>query len=240
MPTTLESIRGELRNLVGTFPMYTGDNEISDAQIDQAIKQAARRLSRDAPKIVVEDEVGDGGKYYDINILSKWKDDFSIILSIDYNAGNRVNADEAQNYLSEDDGDWMYYRDATKTWLYFPNHAPTANQTFRIAYTTTYTITSSESDIPFHLELALLYAAMSELAVIIQAHVEKGLDPPAGIEFVTNRNRGQGWKEIAEIYHKKYIKELGGQEVPAASVMRDEDLVMLGGGDYFFHPKRLR
>ena len=71
---TLETIRAEVRNITGTFPMFTGDNEIGDNVVDQAIAQAVNSYSRDFPRIVVEAEVGDSGKYYPLSNLASWED----------------------------------------------------------------------------------------------------------------------------------------------------------------------
>ena len=40
MATTLETLRSEMRNITGTFPFFTGENEVGDNSIDQAISQA--------------------------------------------------------------------------------------------------------------------------------------------------------------------------------------------------------
>ena len=64
MATTLETLRSEMRNITGTFPFFTGENEVGDNAVDQAIAQAITIYSRDFPRIVVESEIGDSGKYY--------------------------------------------------------------------------------------------------------------------------------------------------------------------------------
>ena len=69
MATTLETLRSEMRNITGTFPFFTGENEVGDNSIDQAISQAVTAYSRDFPRIVVESEVGDSGKYYPLTCL---------------------------------------------------------------------------------------------------------------------------------------------------------------------------
>ena len=77
MATTLETVRGEVRNITGTFPFFTGSNEIADNVVDQSIQQALTYYSKDNPHIVVESEVGDGGKYYPLTNLASWENDFS-------------------------------------------------------------------------------------------------------------------------------------------------------------------
>ena len=90
MATTLETIRAELKNITGTFPFFTGENEVGDGVMDQAVQQAINAYSRDFPRVIVESEVGDGGKYYPLSNLTSWEDDFSQITAIDYDAGSRI------------------------------------------------------------------------------------------------------------------------------------------------------
>ena len=80
MATTLETIRSEVRNITGTFPMFTGDNEVGDNVFDQAIGQAVNMYSRDFPRVVVESEVGDSGKYYPLTNLASWEMTFPLSL----------------------------------------------------------------------------------------------------------------------------------------------------------------
>tara|TARA_Y100000310_G_scaffold341086_1_gene439042 strand:+ start:913 stop:1638 length:726 start_codon:yes stop_codon:yes gene_type:complete len=231
----LEGITDRVRSVVGPFPAFTGDNEITDATVEEAIKQARNIFSQVKPRITIEDETGDDGKFYPLSDLANWDDDFSEILSIDWDAGTRVSSDEVPRFLNKDNGDWTFYRDATVRYLFFPKLSPSSSLTFRVEYTSIHVLDDTTSTIPLKYEEAIIYLAVSRLARIIQFRVEKGLDPPMGTEFVTMRNKGSGFKALAEDYQKLYIKEMGGEGVPAASAIREYDLTFAWGHSYAFH-----
>lgn len=241
MPTTLETIRPQVANITGEFPFFTNDNEVAETQIDQAIDQAMDQYSEDEPLVVVEDELGDGGHYYPLTSLASWENDFSQILEIDYDSASRVTDDSLPRPISIDDGDIKFYRDATTRYLLLKNHLPDSTITFRVTYTARHILNGSSSTIPLKHEIAVVYLAASELASIVQFHVEKGLDSPVGAQYTTFRNRGSGFAAIAEVYLKKYQKRIGSSgSIKPASVVKDFDLVFLDGRDYFFHSRRNR
>ena len=73
MPTqNLEDIRARVSNIVGSFPVFTGENSVGDDTIDEGIDQARKIFSKIKPHIIVEDEVGDDGRYYALGMLADW------------------------------------------------------------------------------------------------------------------------------------------------------------------------
>ena len=117
------------------------------------IRAAVSAYSHDRPDIYVEDESGDGGKYYVMvggsALLAQWVDGFSHVLSIEYPAAT-VASDEAPTYLEVDDYDDDYWVDVSGTqtrYLYFKNASPAATDTWRIAYTIPYKWTASSTTV---------------------------------------------------------------------------------------------
>ena len=235
MATTLETVRGEVRNITGTFPFFTGSNEIADNVVDQSIQQALTYYSKDNPHIVVESEVGDGGKYYPLTNLASWENDFSQVLAIDYDAGSRLSDDEKPRYLSEDNGDWAYYRDATTRYLYLPKHSPDSGVTFIVTYSARHTLDSTTSTVPLQHEKAVVYLSVSELASTLQFHAEKAIDPPAGASYISMRNKGSGFRDVSSLFYTRYIREMGGDEIVGASQWREFDQTYTRGDEYLFH-----
>jgi len=235
MATTLETLRSEMRNITGTFPFFTGENEVGDNAVDQAIAQAITVYSRDFPQIVVESEVGDGGKYYPLTNLASWENDFSTILSIDYDASSRIGSDERPQFMSEDNGDWKYYRDASTRYFYFPNHSPSASTTLLITYTTRHTLDSTTSTLPSQHEKAVVFLAVSELASTLQFHAEKAIDPPAGASYISMNNKSSGFRNVGDHFREKYVRELGGADIVGASASREFDQRYVTGDNYMFH-----
>ncbi len=245
--TTLETIKSELMGITGEFPMFTGDNDVADGEFDEAIQRAVNKFSRDVPRTIVADAVGDGGNYYILTtILTSWEDGFSNILSIDYDAGTRVSSDELPQFLDFDDGAWKFYEDASSKYLLFPSLAPTSSITFRVRYTARHTLdnnqdTSLASTIEIRYEKAIIYLGISEVAAAVAFRLEKSLDPPAGVEFSLMRNRASGMNRLAEIFEEKYRDEVGAiSGVIPAAVERDFDLTYLGGEQYMFHDGSIR
>ena len=235
MATTLETIGSELRNITGTFPFFTGENEAGDNVIDQAIAQAVGSYSRDFPRIVVESEVGDSGKYYPLSNLSLWEDDFSEIRQIDYDAGSRIGSDESPQFLSEDNGDWKYYRDASTRYFYLPNHSPTSGTTLIITYSARHTLDSTTSTIPTQHEKAIVFLSVSELASTLSFHAEKAIDSPAGASYISMRTKSSGFRSVGDHFKAKYIDEMGGEDIVGASHWREFDQKYITGDNYFFH-----
>ena len=114
------------------------DTELAAIIRNQLIKQAVVDYSKDRPDTAVSDVTGDGGKYYPINTtnLAAWSDEFSRISSIQYPAP-AVATDETPVYLEKEDWDEDYYAGSVR-YLWLPNHAPAATETFRVTYTATY------------------------------------------------------------------------------------------------------
>lgn len=124
--------------LLNTVPSV--DTEFSSIIRNQYIKQAVLEYGRDKPRIVIDDITGDGGKYYDLTsgsaVVSAWAERFSQVQSIQYPAPT-ITSDETPVYL--DSADWnQSYRDSSITYLWLPNHAPSATETMRVTYTALY------------------------------------------------------------------------------------------------------
>jgi len=126
-------------------------DELPDAGRYRQIRAAVAAYSLDRPDLYVEDESGDGGKYYVMvgtgALLSQWVDGFSRVLSIEYPAAT-VASDETPQYIEQGDYDDDYWVDVSSTqtrYLYFRNHTPAATDTWRIAYTIPYKWTASSS-----------------------------------------------------------------------------------------------
>lgn len=137
--------------LLSTF-LTVVDELLNEATVEELplagryrqIRSAVSAYSHDLPDVYVEDESGDGGKYYVMvggsALLAEWIDGFSRVLSLEYPAAT-VASDEAPTYLGVDDYDDAYWVDVSGTqtrYLYFKNASPAATETWRISYTMPY------------------------------------------------------------------------------------------------------
>ncbi len=232
---------------IGAFPQFSGDNEINDSQAHLAIRQAVNNYSKQFPRRNIQDVVGDGGKYYVLTtLLTRWEEDFSEIISIDYDSGTRVADDIAPRFLSMDDEDWAFvWRSVSSVdtqHLFLPHHSPTSSQTLTIWYTSRHVLDDSDSSstVPDQHKEAIIFESVSRMLIRVAVGLEKGSDPPGGVDFPSIRSKSAGMRSLADIYHSYYVDEIGGSEEPAASAERDFDLRPVGGGDYFFHGSRVR
>jgi hypothetical protein len=237
---TRGAIISRMQSIIGDVPMFTGDNEIVESEFAEALAQAVKRFSNSVPHVVVEDEVGDSGQYYPLTNLTSWEDDWSRIIRIDYDVGSRVSGDELQQFLKVDDKDWLFYRDSTTRYLFFPKMSPTSSITYRVTYTTFHTLSDAESTIPTRYEEAILYLGVSRLARIIQTHVEKGMESSAGADYPALRNAGSGMSAIAIVYEDMYEEEMGGIDTLPATAFRETDQRYMAGDPYLFHAGSLR
>ena len=239
-----QDVQTDVSFILGEFPMFSGENSLGESVIQLGIRQAVNAFSRFLPDRVVEDDVGDGGKYKDLASLASWETNFSRIVSIDLDVSTRVSSDEFPNFLSEEDGDWVFYSDTSLDYVFFPNHSPSTSETLRFTYTRRQLLgdTDATSTIPDQYREAIIFLAVSNVASIAQIRAEKALDPPAGAEFVTMRSKGSGFASIRDNYYNMYIKEIGGSAdgVGGASASKNFDQTPLMGGDYMFHPSRRR
>ena len=137
MAITLTTFLAQLDNLVPD-----SSTELETVQKQHHIKQAVQHYGKDFPqRDQVDDISGDGGRYYDIaSLFSAWVEGFSRIVSIDYPA-QAISADTVPVFLEAEDWIDDYFQSGTR-YLFFPNHAPSATETMRIRYTTTYTWSS--------------------------------------------------------------------------------------------------
>src|SRR3990167_5725298 len=103
------------------------------------------RYSRDLPDDYVEDEVGDGGKYYKLTgtsaVLANWIEGFSRVMEIKYPAVT-IASDQTPVYLQPEDYRDDYWQGGDR-YLFLPNHSPAATETMRIRFGVPYDWTAS-------------------------------------------------------------------------------------------------
>ena len=128
------------------------ETDFTQADYEQACKEALQSYSKTFPAHYTEDVTGDAGKYYPVSGLTEWVEGFSIIKEIQYPAA-AVASDEAPTVLSPTDYDPEYWIDVSGTqtrYIYFKTIAPAATETFRVTYSFPYVFSGSPeaADIP--------------------------------------------------------------------------------------------
>src|SRR4030066_350548 len=126
MAITLDVFKAQTDNLI------SADNtELSVLARYRNIKAALERDSRDVPEDYVEDELGDGGKYYKLTgtsaVLANWVEGFSRVMEIEYPAVT-IASDGTPVYLQPEDFRDDYWQGGER-YLFLPNHSPAGTAT---------------------------------------------------------------------------------------------------------------
>ena len=90
---TRANVLADAKLLIGSFPVFTGENSLSDAQIELVIDQSLTTYSIDRPHLVsVIVEGVDSKRFYPLGgtdtIISGWDEEFSKIREVDLDVGS--------------------------------------------------------------------------------------------------------------------------------------------------------
>lgn len=239
--TTISKIRRRIDDLSETDPLV-GDFDI----IDEAVLQAVSRYAQDRPRVLVEDETGNGTPYYVLvgtgALLASWADGFSQIRQIEYPAA-AVGASHTPSYLEQQD-DWdTTYRDATKTYLRLRSVSPSASETLRITYTALHTHTTVTDTVPPTDLDALCDLAASYVCQALASSAASTLSITLG-QFRVSGSEGQASAaKQASAWLASYQRRIGvdtsGATAGAASYS-DWDASLQYGGRFLTHGGRRR
>lgn len=243
MATTLPTFRNQVEILLAD-----DNTELSDYDIDELVRSAVERYSKDAPDDSTDDVTGDDGRYYDITAqLSSWVEGFSRIEEIEYPAIT-VADDEVPVYL--DDEDWRddYWAGGTR-YLFLPNHSPAATETMRIKYTIPYTWTGSpdQTNTPTQDFYAICNLAAGLCCQSIAAKYSRSSDSTMAADSVNHMTRAQEFARRAREFIGFYNEHMGLGDDGSAFQPAAGDFVDLDtapgwpiGRDYLFHGKETR
>jgi len=224
-----------------------GDDILAEASRNAMIKAALEQYSKDKPKRIAEDEMGDGGKYYVLAgtgaVLANWVDGFSRIIDIEYPA-KAVSEDVLPQYLEPEDWRDNYYV-ASIRYLFFLNHAPAATETIRVTFTVPYEFANDpeDTDTPAQDFFAICNLSAAMVCEALAAKYSKTSDSTIGADAVGHPKRGIEYATRAQEFRTLYEQHAGlGEEaaVKAASKFADLDTApgWPVGRQYVFHRNR--
>ena len=237
---TKANLLADAKLIIGSFPVFTGENSVDNDQItlsiDQALVTYSMSLPHDRAQVVA---AVDGQFFYPLNgndaVVDAWDDDFSGIREVDLRtpSGGRATATAGsvesifpQNVASNG---YDVFKSGDAQFLRFTGAfaTPIDGEYFEVHYTSLHQIvdgTDAANTIPGKHRHAITFLTVSRLASIAAIRAVKALDPPGGAEFVTMRTKDKGFQMIAKDYYEKYIEEIGGQQPIAASIVVDAPL----------------
>jgi len=220
---------------VGT--LVPGEHPIGEAEKILAISQALKTHSKHRPRIIVEDEDGDGGFDYAVSLLAAWASGFSVIKQVEYPVDDD---DETPDILQ--DSAWMIYETPDGKFLRFLEDKPAATEDIRVTYTALHTCTDSACTVEGFDEEAAQALAASFFCDMLATYFAQTGDSTIEADVVDHKSRAGEYATRARTLRKFYFDHLGIKEgaTPAASVTRDQDKLPSWQGGRVTHPKRYR
>lgn len=217
--------------------MVPGDHPIGEAEIILAISQAVKEHSRHKPRVVVEDEDGDGGFDYAVSLLASWSAGFSVIKQVEYPVDD---TDETPDIL-QDDG-WMIYETPDGKYLRFLEDKPTTDEDMRVTYTALHTCTDSACTVEDFDEEAVQSLCASFFSDMLATYYAQSQDSTIDADSVDHTSKSRDYGARAKNFRKVYFDHLGVKEgqSPPASVTRDQDKKASWSSDKLTHKKRYR
>jgi hypothetical protein len=214
-----------------------GDLPLGEAEKIFAISAALKKYSGQRPRIVPEEEAGNGSFDYAISLLADWTEGFSTIKSVEY----PVDDDEPAAHVLQEDA-WQIYRKPAGAYLRLLEDTPETSETLRVTYTAMHTCTDEACTVPSYDEEALQILAASIFCDMLAAYFAQTQDSTIQADAVDHKSKASEYAARARAYRKMYFDHLGIKEgeTPAASVTRDQDKAGSWAGDKATHPRRYR
>jgi len=217
--------------------LVQGEIPLSEADKILGIDMAMKAHSRHRPRVIVEDEDGDGGFDYAITGLDSWSDGFSVIRTVEYPVDDD---DETPDMLQDDE--WRIYETPDGEFLRFKENSPTATESFRVVYTALHTCTASACTVKDYDEEPVQALAAAFFCDMLATYYAQSGDPIIDADSVDHTSKTRDYAARAKAYRKLYFDHLGIKEgkAPAASVTRDQDKDASWRSDGLTHRQKYR
>lgn len=218
-------------NLVG------GELPLGEAEKIMAIGMGMKAHSKQKPRVVVEDEDGDGGFDYAISGFASWASGFSTIKKVEY----PVDDDDETADVLQDDA-WEIYEKPSGKVLRFLESTPAADEDFRATYTALHTCTDSACTVEDFDEEPVQVLCGAFFCDMLATYYAQSQDSTINADSVDHSSKSREYSMRAKTYRKMYFDHLGikeGQTKPA-SVTRDQDLKGSWAGEKLTHRSRYR
>jgi len=229
--STREDYRVSIKNLVG------GELPLDEAEQDLAVALAVKEHSRHRPRVIVEDETGDGGFDYPVTDLTHWSAGFSAIKQVEY----PVDDDDETPDILQDDA-WMLYEKPAGKVIRFLEDTPPATESFRVTYTALHTCTDAACTVDTYDEEPVQALAAALFCEMLATFYAQSTDSTIAADSVDHASKSREYAARARAYRKLYFDHLGVKEgsVAPASVTGDWDLKGSWQTDKLTHPKKHR
>ncbi len=213
-----------------------GAGFVTPDEIQLHIDNAIIQINQDRPFVKVADITGDGTRNY--GLPADFAKGFSIIEAVEYPEG-----EDRPRFRRESD-DWIEYEDPTLSptlRLRFFTLTPSATETIRVTYTTTYTLNTTTTNLDEIAYLATVYKTMVFVFNALGSRFTQSNDPTILADAVNYGAAGQNFIFLGADYEKRYRQIIGiNKDVTAAGFFAETDVVFSHGEDLLWHPLRTR
>ena len=217
--------------------LVQGEIPLDEADKILAVNMAMKAHSKRRPRVIVEDEDGDGGFDYAITGLEFWSDGFSVITTVEYPVDDD---DETPDILQDDE--WTIYEKPSGKVLRFKEDSPAATEDFRVTYTALHTCTTAACTVKDYDEEPVQALAAAYFCDMLATYYAQSGDSTIGADSVDHKSKASEYAARARAYRKIYFDHLGIAEgkTPAASITRDQDKDASWRSDGLTHPRKYR
>jgi hypothetical protein len=227
---------GDLQlKVIGVLQDAAGD--LGSEEQDRLIQEAVRRYCRVEPRVIVEDETGDGTRDLAVSLLASWVEGLSVIKQVEY----PVTATDVEPPVLEQD-EWRMYQTPAGKVLRFLKDVPTAAQTVRITYTTLHTADETGLTIPeTDFDAVANWGASLCLRSLAHRYAQSA-EPTIGADSVRHDSLSERYARRARELWKDVANNLGisEDETAAGTVIAEWPAGTSFGFDWLTHERRRR
>jgi hypothetical protein len=230
--TTLADYIAAIGSLVG------GDLPLGEAEKIQAINKAVKRYSLDRIREIAEDETGNGGYDYALDLLESWIEGFSTVKKIEYPITDDLY--DNSNILTDDA--WMIYLKPSGKVIRLLEDQPAVTETLRITYTTLHLCDDTQCTIPVADAEAVQMLSAAGFCDMLATYYSQDQDSTIKADSVDHKSKSSDYAARAKTYRQQYFNHLGiqeGQVVPA-SASRAVQPKPSWRSDSLTHPRKFR
>ena len=218
--------------------------------LDAFIEEAVKEYSRARPRVMVEDETGDGGFDYQLtgtggtNLLASWEKGFSEVRKLIHPVDDTSSTEKVV-----DEDDFAIITKVTGTpaeardFLRFLAATPASTEKFRVFYAARHVLNGTSSTLPAADDEAVASLTAALACEALAARYAGTKDASLDADSADYRTRSTEYRQLARQYHKAYLTHMGIREEatePGQSVLVDLDLGFQWQRPFLFHGGRGR
>lgn len=203
MPEDLNSIKAKVSQVIQTSTDFIATAQ--NGEMEQSIREALSRYSKDVPREIVADVAGDGATY-DLALPATWSDGFSRVVRVEYPAGERI-----ATYL--DPRDYTIYRTSSAVNLRLLSSTPGTGQSTRVTFTALHTLDDLDSatvtTIPDYHTFPFVNLAASRCLLKLAPRFTHEQETTLNADAVDRNSKGDLFRRLSGTLERDYEEQVG-------------------------------